>query len=372
MTAHAASASPAPAVAPLRFEGGPDGKLILLDQTKLPAETVELQIARVDELAAAIHRLSVRGAPAIGVAGGYGVVLALREYIQKPDVHKTEILKSFDASVNIIKSARPTAVNLAWGVDRVAAVARAALAAGSVAHALDLALAEARAIEAEDRNCCERIGRIGADLLNLQNGASVLTHCNAGALATTGIGTALGVIYTAAGDGRRIIVYADETRPLLQGSRLTAYELTRAGIEVRVVTDGMAARVMSTNKISAVIVGADRIALNGDTANKIGTQALAIIAKHFGVPFYVAAPLSTFDPTIPDGSKIPIEMRSGEEVTEIGGIRTAPSGTGQFNPAFDVTPAALISAIITEEGAASPPNRETISALLARGNIKIH
>lgn len=356
------------AIDPVRFEGGPGGTLILLDQTALPSATRYLNITNTGQLYDAIHRLAVRGAPAIGVAGGYGVVIALREFYTKTDVTETALLAALDRDAKYLKSSRPTAVNLAWGVDRVAAVVRATIARGAgVRAAMDAALAEAQAIEREDRDCCARIGRFGADLLNLQNGDCVYTHCNAGALATAGIGTALGVFYAAAERGRKIVVFANETRPLLQGARLTSYELLRAGIEVRLVCDSMSAHIMKTNKISAVVVGADRIAANGDTANKIGTHTLAIVAKQFGVPFYVAAPLSTFDLTLPDGNAIPIEMRSGEEVTNIGGVRVAPEGVTALSPAFDVTPASLIAGIITDRGVAKPPFRESIAALAKTG-----
>lgn len=365
VTPSAGSNTPQPLpFATVRWEGGIPGRVVILEQTRLPLETVEIGLSRVEEMFDAIHRLAVRGAPAIGVAGGYGLVLGIQKFTHTPAASPDLLRLEVDRVAAYLKSARPTAVNLAWAVDRVATVAREELARGSSAGVVVArAFGEARTIDESDRRCCDAIGQYGADLLNIQNGAFVYTHCNAGALATAGIGTALGVYYAAAARGVRFTVFADETRPLLQGARLTAYELQRAGIDVRVVCDGMAAHVMETYKISAVVVGADRIAANGDAANKIGTCTLAIVAKHYGVPFYVAAPRSTFDLSLPDGSGIPIEERKGEEITKWGDVQTAPEGVGTFNPAFDVTPARLITAIITDAGVAMPPSRETIANL---------
>ncbi|MFN0208061.1 MAG: S-methyl-5-thioribose-1-phosphate isomerase [Planctomycetota bacterium] len=347
------------------WRGALPGSLIILDQTKLPAETRELTLTRIEELFDAIVRLAVRGAPAIGVAAGYGVALGLQRLLQQTGISAGEFDTELGRICKYLKSARPTAVNLAWAADRVAARVREEMKqTKDISNWIARALAEAKEIEVEDRERCARIGKFGAEFI--KDGDRVMTHCNAGSLATSGIGTALGVFYTAVEQGKKISVFADETRPLLQGARLTAYELQRAGIPVQVVTDGMAAHVMRMHRIAAVVVGADRIAANGDTANKIGTCTLAITAKHYGVPFYIAAPLSTFDLTIPDGNGIPIEERSKEEIVEFAGTRVAPSEVDAFNPAFDVTPASLITGIITDVGVASPPTRESIAALFSR------
>jgi methylthioribose-1-phosphate isomerase len=303
--------------------------LVLLDQTRLPLEKSELRCTTVDAVVDAIKRLAVRGAPAIGVAGAYGVALAALRGENIP------------AAIEALAQSRPTAVNLFWALDRM----RLRFEAGADAAAL---LREARAIEEDDAARCLRIGDHGAALL--PETATVITHCNAGALATAGIGTALSVVYRAAELGKKIRVYADETRPLLQGARITAWELMESGVDVTLITDGMAAAVMSRMQIDAVVVGADRIAANGDVANKIGTFGLALAARHHSVPFYVAAPISTIDPKMPDGARIPIEERAGEEVTEPFGSRIAPRGVKVFNPAFDVTPHAFVTALITDRG----------------------
>jgi methylthioribose-1-phosphate isomerase len=362
LTGGSSVADPSAAWGPtVDWRGEIPGTIVLLDQTRLPAETRTIECNNPSDLHHAIHRLAVRGAPAIGVAAGYGVALGLQSLLES-NPSRTEFSQGLENICKYLKSARPTAVNLAWAVDRVARRVRAAIPQHPGARQwAEAALDEARRIHREDRERCDRIGAFGAALI--RDGDVLLTHCNAGALATAGIGTALGVFYTAARQGKKITVFAGETRPLLQGARLTAYELQRAGIPVRVITDGMAAHVMRTQRIAAVVVGADRIASNGDTANKIGTCTLAIAAKYYNIPFYVAAPLSTFDLSIPDGSGIPIEERSSEEIVEIAGTRVAPRGVDTFNPAFDVTPATLIEGIITDAGVASPPNRETIAAL---------
>jgi methylthioribose-1-phosphate isomerase len=348
---------------PLRWEGDSQGSLEIVDQTRIPNEERRLQLRRPEEVFDAIRCLAVRGAPAIGVAGGYGVVLGLRKLASS---QAAGLAAGLESLANYLKSARPTAVNLAWAVDRVAAVAREkAKNPGGAAAALEAAFEAARAIDEENRLRCEKIGAHGATLL--RDGDVVYTHCNTGPLATAGIGTALGVVFTAASQGKRISVVAGETRPLLQGARLTTYECLRAGIPVTLATDSMAASVFAKKGIACVIVGADRIAANGDTANKIGTLGVAVLARHYGIPFYVAAPLSTFDRSLPDGMGIPIEERSAEEVTDWGSIRTAPEGVAAMNPAFDVTPASLIAGIITEAGIAAPPTRETIGALFQRG-----
>ena len=296
----------------------------------------------------AIQSLRVRGAPAIGVAGAIGLaVIATRVALASPATFDAAVAQAADA----LRSARPTAVNLAWAVDRV-------LAAGQVGGAAPGIRAgamrdEAIAICNDDVAMCERIGMHGATLL--RGGMRVLTHCNAGALATAGIGTALAPVYTLHARGDAISVFANETRPLLQGARLTAWELDRAGIPVTLLTDGMAASVMRDGRIDAVLVGADRIAANGDVANKIGTYGLAVLALHHGIPFYVLAPTSTLDPQAPNGASMPIEMRDAGEVRMHAGVQTAPGNVAVHNPAFDVTPAALVSAIVTDAGVFHPP-----------------
>ncbi len=306
------------------------GSLDIIDQTLLPAELQVLQIRTLDKVIDAIQRLAVRGAPAIGVAGAYGCVIALRE--------------GHDSSgLDRLANARPTAVNLRWAVERVRAAAK-----GDPQGALD----EARRIHQSDVDTCRRIGEHGAVLI--KPGMGVLTHCNAGALATAGMGTALAPMYVAHDNGVRFQVFADETRPLLQGARLTAYELAAAGIDVTVIGDSMAATLMRDSRVQLVITGADRIARNGDVANKIGTYGVAALAKAHGVPFYVAAPRTTFDPAVADGSGIPIEERSDDEIRKLHKIQLVPSTAKVYNPAFDVTPADMVSGIITEDGILKP------------------
>ncbi len=320
-----------------------DGRAIrILDQRALPASEVFRDLTTIDEVYDAIATLAVRGAPAIGIAGAMGVSLALHG--GQTD-HGHAMLKAMDAGSRL-KSARPTGVNLAWAVDRVL---RAALRCREPNRMYDAVRDEATKILEEDRAMCRLIGEHGAALI--PEGARILTHCNAGALATAGIGTALAAIYTAAQQGRRVHVYADETRPLLQGARLTAWELGRAGIPVTVLVDSAAASLMAEGEVDLVIVGADRIATNGDSANKIGTYALAIAAHHHGIPFYVAAPTSTFDAATKSGNGILIEQRASDEVR--GGA--APSDVAVYNPAFDVTPAPLITAIVNEHGVHRAP-----------------
>ena len=317
-----------------------DNAVSLLDQTRLPAELVYKKITDYREIIASIKRLEVRGAPAIGIAAAYGLALSVEATGQYAPEHLAEIAEE-------IKAARPTAVNLAWAVDRVMSrYIRAAPAA--VEPALKLLWAEAERIHAEDRIMCRQMGEHGATLIN--TGDAILTHCNTGALATGGLGTALAVIYVAHEQGKRISVYADETRPLLQGARLTAWELQQAGIDLTLIVDSVAAMLMRQGRVQHVIVGADRIAKNGDTANKIGTYSVAVHARQHGVPFYVAAPSSTFDQFLATGADIPIEERSPEEVTNGFGKRTAPEGVKVYAPAFDVTPNELITAFITDTG----------------------
>lgn len=329
------------------------GRVVVLDQTRLPGRTVFLPCADVPALCDAIVRLSVRGAPAIGVAAAYGLALAAHRAADG-GLSAAAALESIDAARRQLASTRPTAVNLFWALDRVWRRAQALAAAG--AGPADLAaslLDEARGVHAEDIDMCRRLGAAGAALL--PDCATVLTHCNAGGLATGGYGTALGVLYAAQEAGRTVRVFADETRPLLQGARLTAWELAERGLEVTVLCEGAAGSLLRSGAIDAVITGADRIAANGDTANKVGTYPLAVLADRHDVPFYVAAPASTFDPATPDGAGIVIEQRDADEVLGFGGARTAPGGVDAWNPAFDVTPAELITAFITERGVLRPP-----------------
>jgi methylthioribose-1-phosphate isomerase len=330
-----------------------DDAVVVLDQTRLPLETVFLTCADLPTLCDAIRRLAVRGAPAIGVAAAYGLALAARRAVrQGPDAPAA--LAAVAVARDQLAATRPTAVNLFWALDRLSARAAALVAAGADAAALaDGLLAEARAVHDEDVAMCRALGRAGAALL--PDGATVLTHCNAGGLATGGYGTALGVVYAARELGKAVRVFADETRPLLQGARLTAWELADQGIEVTVLCEGAAGSLLRRGVVDAVITGADRIAANGDTANKVGTYPLAVLADRHDVPFYVAAPASTFDPGTAGGGDIVIEQRAADEVLSFGGRPTAPPGVGAWNPAFDVTPAELITAFITERGVLRPP-----------------
>ncbi|MCC6579153.1 MAG: S-methyl-5-thioribose-1-phosphate isomerase [Phycisphaeraceae bacterium] len=320
------------------------GHLRLLDQTQLPARETYLDCTDVQSVWDAIKRLSVRGAPEIGIAAAYGCVIGAQH-------------NQFDHAADHLATSRPTAVNLFWAIDRMRRVQRREV------HAL---LVEAKAIHDEDRRMCRSIGDYGLPLLrqHTTNGQAVLTHCNAGALATGGIGTATAPMYVAHEQGLPFRVFADETRPLLQGARLTACELQRAGIDVTLICDNMAAQVMREGKVGMVIVGADRIAANGDAANKIGTYGVAVLARHHHIPFYVAAPSSTFDLSIPDGSHIPIEQRGSEEITEGFGRRTAPDHVQTYSPAFDVTPASLIAAIITERGLIEPVTMQRVRQVI--------
>ncbi len=320
----------------------PSGAVRILDQTLLPGTERYLDLESVDAVAEAIRTLRVRGAPLIGIAAAMGVTLALRR--------GEASLAAVCAASAALGATRPTAVNLRWALGRMERRAGAAAAAGEdLAQAMR---AEADAIWQEDRAMCARIGAAGAELIG--GDAVVLTHCNAGALATGGIGTALAPVYTLHQAGHRVSVVADETRPLLQGSRLTAWELSRAGVPVTVIADGMAASRLRRGDVSCVLVGADRIAANGDVANKIGTYGVALAARAHGVPFYVAAPTSTIDAATADGAGIPIEERAAEEVSGWRGHPTAPAEAGVWNPAFDVTPAALVTAIITDRGVVPP------------------
>ena len=314
--------------------------LRLLLQTQLPLNTQYLEIDDYRELIAAIKRLDVRGAPAIGIAAAYGLAMACQK-AQRADLEFAgQVAKE-------LKAARPTAVNLAWAVDRV--LARLGKENSTVlSDRLECLWSESGAIHEEDRLMCDRIGTYGSVLVAV--GSAVLTHCNTGALATGGSGTALAVIYACQGQGKGIHVYVDETRPLLQGARLTVWELVQEGVDVTLICDNMAGALMSQQRVDLVLVGADRIAANGDTANKIGTYSLAVLARHHGIPFYVAAPTSTFDADTPTGADIPLEQRPAEEITEVLGRRIAPLGTKTWSPAFDVTPFALITSFITDAG----------------------
>ncbi|MCZ6597730.1 MAG: S-methyl-5-thioribose-1-phosphate isomerase [Planctomycetota bacterium] len=345
------------------WEGGRSGHVRLIEQTLLPGEEVMLDVRTVEEMVDAIYRLAVRGAPAIGVAAAYGLLLGLQEHVDEvPD----EILRRVGATRATLAGARPTAANLFWALDRMQSRAERDREAGKPSAAIvDGLFEEAAAIAEEDAGQCTRMGEIGAALIH--DGMTVLTHCNAGALATAGVGTALAPIYEAVRSGKSVKVFADETRPLLQGARLTTWELMQSGVDVTLITDSMAARVMFEGRIDAVFVGADRIARNGDVCNKIGTYGVAVLAKQHGIPFYVVAPLSTFDPGIESGADIPIEERPGEEVTDGFGKRTAPAGVKVYNPAFDVTPAELVTAIVTEVGIVERPSRERIEEALRRG-----
>jgi methylthioribose-1-phosphate isomerase len=332
---------------PVRWQ---DNKVWLIDQTRLPMEYVEVEIATSEAMAQAIETMIVRGAPAIGVAAAYGMVLGAREtQTQQP----AEFLGHLTTVADRLARTRPTAVNLFWAIERMLKTAQETKQ--EVVEIQRILLKTAQNIQKEDVQTCLAIGQQGLSVLPSQpEKLTILTHCNTGALATAGYGTALGVIRSAWTSGRLLKVYADETRPRLQGAKLTAWECVQEGIPVTVITDSMAAHCMQQKLIDAVIVGADRIAANGDTANKIGTYSLAVVAKAHNVPFYVAAPLSTVDFSLCDGSGIPIEQRHSAEIYQVGTTTLCPSGVDFYNPAFDVTPAALIAAIITEKGAVTP------------------
>ena len=348
----------------MKWIGDVDGFLELVDQRRLPVEFVKLECRNTKVLFDAIKTLAVRGAPAIGVAAAYGLVLALQESGASDSIEKA--LESLARQREYLSSSRPTAVNLFWALDRMRRKAEefAASQPGVTVQALrDAVLAEANAICAEDVDMCRRIGQHGEKFIT--EGSAILTHCNAGALATAGQGTALSPMFEAHKKGRKFSVYADETRPLLQGARLTAWELKQAGIQVAVICDNMAGWLMKQGKVNAVITGADRIAANGDAANKIGTYSVSILAREHGVPFYIAAPSSTFDLSIKTGAEIPIEQRAAEEVTAFAGTQTAPADVDVWNPAFDVTDAHNIAAIITERGVIERPTTESVSECLS-------
>ncbi|MBU0699968.1 S-methyl-5-thioribose-1-phosphate isomerase [bacterium] len=320
--------------------------LRLLDQTRLPEEIAYLDCKTPHDVAAAIKRLSVRGAPAIGVAAAYGVILGM---------------DNLNETIKLLASTRPTAVNLFWALERMKECINQHQGM-NIDQLRQILIKEACLIHEDDKEKCKRIGAFGASLIN--DGDGILTHCNAGALATGGIGTALGVIYTAIEQGKKIRVYADETRPLLQGSRLTAWELKAAGVDVTLICDNMAGVVMREGRINLVVVGADRITSNGDVANKIGTYSVAVLAEKHNIPFFVAAPTSTIDMSLSDGSMIPIEQRAEEEITCGFGRQTAPDNIKVYNPAFDVTPHELIKGIITETGIAEAPYEKSIEVMM--------
>ena len=332
---------------------------VILDQTLLPAREVYLRLETVEAMAEAIKRLRVRGAPLIGVAAAYGLALSARLNRPQPD-----FLAKVREDRRRLAHTRPTAVNLFWALDRAMAEIERAHAAGGAEGAAEAALALADQMKREDAAINRRIGAYGQALIS--DGDGILTHCNAGALATAGHGTALGVIRSAAEAGKRVRVYADETRPLLQGARLTAWELQKDGIPVTVQSDGMAAVLMAAGKIQLVVVGAGRIARNGDTANKVGTYGVAVLAKAHGIPFYVAAPRSTIDMGIASGASISIEMRDPDEMRFFQGVQSAPADVDAFNPAFDVTSAALVSGIVTEAGVLSPPYEASIARAMEK------
>jgi len=330
--------------------------VVMIDQRKLPAEEVYVRCKTAPEVARAIRTMVIRGAPAIGVAAAMGIALGMR---RSKATGTQKFAAEFHKTCELLAATRPTAVNLFWAIDRMRrAFAAAALAGESVDQIKDQLDAESAAIHDEDVASCRALGAFGASVVPAD--ARILTHCNAGALATAGYGTALGVIRGAVEIGKHVMVFADETRPFLQGARLTAWELVRDGIQTTVITDNMSAALMQKGKVDLVVVGADRIAANGDTANKIGTYGVAVLAREHNIPFYVAAPLSTIDLNTADGDGIPIEERSAREVTHVGGSQLSPEGALVWNPAFDVTPHRFIAGIITERGIFRPPYIESL------------
>ena len=331
----------------------------MIDQRKLPAVEAYLECATPEEVAEAIRSMAVRGAPAIGVAAALGLALgATQASNRRPE----EMDRRMEELYALFRAARPTAVNLFWAIDRIRRLAAKGRATGLDGRSMAARLEEeAERIRAEDLAACREIGRLGAALVPEK--ATILTHCNAGGLATAGYGTALGVVRAAVEAGKKIRVVADETRPFLQGARLTAWELQKDGIETVLITDGMAGSLLRRKQVDLVVVGADRIARNGDVANKIGTYPLAVLSRENRVPFYVAAPLSTVDLACPDGDHIPIEERDPREVTEFLGVPIAPRGVAALHPAFDVTPARYVDAIITEKGIARPPYELSLASI---------
>jgi methylthioribose-1-phosphate isomerase len=335
----------------------------MIDQLKLPRETVMVVCNTAEDVGEAIRSMQIRGAPAIGVAGAYGLALAARAHQGTDPVTFNEELRLAGES---LRNTRPTAINLGWAIDRVLARITAIADLDGVAAAQQATLALAEQMADEDVAINRRMGAWGLELV--PEGSRVLTHCNTGALATVDYGTALGVIRAAHEAGRRLHVLVDETRPFLQGARLTAWELTELGVPMTLITDNMAGYFMNRGEVDLIVVGADRIAANGDTANKIGTYSLAVLAKAHGVPFYVVAPTSTVDLSLQSGAEIPIEQRSTKEVVEIGGVHIAPEGVTAAHPAFDVTPAHLVTAIVTEQGILRAPYEETLRAAVQAEN----
>jgi methylthioribose-1-phosphate isomerase len=335
--------------------------IIMVDQRKLPGQELYVRCRTAQEVARAIRTMVIRGAPAIGVSAAMGIALGMRRSTAKGT---KQFAVEFQKICEMMANTRPTAVNLFWAIDRMkrvfAETAQAGRSPEEIADRLEL---EARAIHDEDVASCRSMGAFGADIV--PDGARVLTHCNAGALATAGYGSALGVIRAAVEKGKKISVFADETRPFLQGARLTAWELVRDGINTTVITESMAGPLMRAGEIDIVVVGADRIAANGDTANKIGTYTVAVLAREHKVPFYVAAPLSTIDLATPDGDRIPIEERDRREITHLGSSRLTPEGAHIRNPAFDVTPHRYIAGIITEKGIFAPPFESSLKVAMA-------
>lgn len=342
----------------MTWVGDTSGHLRMIDQTLLPVEFKEIDCKTVEQVREAIKALRVRGAPAIGVAAAYGTIVGIQNAV---DGDRTAFDQRLAEVTDYLATSRPTAVNLFWALDRMKQVAAAApdLPPGEIRNRL---LEEAHAIDTEDKQMCAAMGRIGAELL--RDGQGVLTHCNAGSLATAGDGTALSLFFAAHAQGKNINVYADETRPLLQGARLTAWELQQRGVPVTVICDNMAGWIMKEKKVQAVVTGADRIAANGDAANKIGTYSVALLAKAHNIPFYVVAPSSTFDMTLASGEEIPIEQRDSREITHGFGKQTAPDNVNVYNPAFDVTPAEYIRAIVTEKGLIQPVTTQNVKEVL--------
>jgi methylthioribose-1-phosphate isomerase len=340
-----------------------DDHVLMVDQRKLPGQEVYVELRNTRQVARAIEKMVIRGAPAIGVAAAMGLALGATKSRAKGSA---ALAAEFYRLCDMLAGTRPTAVNLFWAIDRMKAVFSDAVRAGRSPDEIGgIMVAEAGRIHDEDVACCRALGAYGAGLLPEEG--RVLTHCNAGALATGGYGTALGVIRAAVEGGKRIAVYADETRPFLQGSRLTAWELLRDGIDTTIITDGTSGSLFRGGRIDTVVVGADRIAANGDVANKIGTYTVAVLAREHEVPFYVAAPTSTIDLATADGAGIPIEERSSREVTHVGSSRVAPEGAGVWNPAFDVTPHRFVAGIITERGICRAPYGESLAAVCERG-----
>jgi methylthioribose-1-phosphate isomerase len=336
--------------------------IVMVDQRKLPTQEVYVQCRSAADVARAIKTMVIRGAPAIGVAAAMGIALGMARSKAKGT---RQFATEFQKTCDLMAATRPTAVNLFWAIDRMKrAFADTAQAGASVEEICGRLEAEARRIHDEDVDSCRAIGAHGATVV--PDAAAVLTHCNAGALATAGCGTALGVIRGAVALGKSVRVFADETRPFLQGARLTAWELVRDGIATTVITDNMAGALMRQGLIDLVVVGADRIAANGDVANKVGTYSISVLAREHGIPFYVAAPLSTIDLATPEGGGIPIEERPAREVTHVGAVRVTPAGCGIRNPAFDVTPARYVDGIITERGIARAPYESSLRAAFAR------